>query len=497
MRQLLLRLVNSRSVLSGALLYIAMRWFDRLAGVVSTIVLARLLTPADFGVVAIATIVLGLASVMLDFGIQFTVVQVRSLERADVDTAWTIRILQNAVIAAILILSSGWVANHYHDPRLGPVLVVLGIAYLVDGMTGMGPVVFQKHQQYAREVAFFMSKRASGLVVTILLALWLRDYWALVIGTLLSNVIGVVLSYAMYPLPPRPTLARWRHFIGASIWLTLHSVGGYASLQLDKLIVGGRDGASMLGAYSLADQIAAMPTSELLAPMNRALFPAMAAVQDDLPRLQQIFLSGLGIQAMLALPAAIGLALVAPDVVTIMLGQRWAAAGPVMTALALAYGVNSLTHSGIYLMNSLGRYRALALLRWSVVAGLALLAFVVYPSSKAIELAWFRCGLGVLTIGVVARLTMKYLPGLCIIGMVRVVGRPVIATLMMATVVAWIMSFAADSAPWQRLALVVASGACAYVACLAGLWQLVGRPPGAEHWALSKLRVALTAMREN
>jgi len=495
MRQLFLRLVNSRSVLSGALLYIAMRWFDRLAGVVSTIVLARLLTPSDFGVVAVATVVLGLASVMLDFGIQVTVVQIRNLERADIDTAWTLRLLQNAVIAAILILSSGWTGDYYRDARLASVLVVLGVAYLIDGLTGMGPVVFQKRQQYAREVAFFMFRRAGGLVVTIILALWLRDYWALVIGTLLSNMIGVVLSYAMHPLAPRLTLARWRRFIGASVWLTLHSISGYASLQIDKLIVGRRDGASILGAYSLADQIAAMPTSELLAPMNRALFPAMAAMQDDLPRLREAFLSGLGIQTMLAMPAAIGLALVAPDVVVVMLGQQWVAAGPVMTALALAYGVNALTHSGVYLMNSLGHYRALALLRLSMLAGLVLLTFVVCPTSKAIELAWFRAGLGVMTIGAVARMTLSYLPGVGVLSMMRVTGRPVMATLMMVATVTAIMSMAIDLVPWQRLVIAVTGGASAYAVGLAGFWQLAGRPPGAESWALVKMRAAWTAIR--
>ncbi len=493
MRQLLLKVVNSRSVISGALLYIAMRWFDRLAGVVSTIVLARLLTPGDFGLVAIATIVLGLASVLLDFGIQVTVVQTRTLEREDVDTAWTLRLLQNAAIAAMLVVSAGWLAEHYHDIRLQSVLVVLALAYLLDGLTGIGPVIFQRRQQYAREVAFFMSKRAAGLVVTITLALWLRNYWALVIGTLLSSAIGVVLSYAMHRVAPRLTLARWRHFVGASIWLSLHSIGGYLSLQIDKLIVGRRDGAAMLGAYSLADQIAAMPTSELLAPMNRALFPAMAAVQDDLARLREIFLSALGIQAALALPAAIGLALVAPDVVTVMLGERWSDAGPIMTALALAYGVNALTHSSVYLMNSLGRYRTLALVRWGVLAGLALLVFVVWPASGAREIAWFRTGIGALTIGIVACLTMRYLPGVRMVQMGRVVVRPVLASLLMAACVAWITSSAADLAAWLRLGVAVSGGACAYAGCLAGLWHLAGRPEGAESWILGKARTVLTS----
>lgn len=493
MKTLLGKVLRSRSVVSGALLYIVMRWFDRLAGVVSTIVLARLLTPGDFGIVAIATVVIGLASVLIDFGIQVAVVQLRELEREDLDTAWTLRLLQNAAIAAILVVSAGWVAERYHDVRLHPVLVVLALGYLLDGLTGMGAVVFQKRQQYAREVAFLMVKRAAGLVVTIALALWLRNYWALVIGTVMSNVMGVVLSYAMYRVAPRFTLSRWRRFLGASVWLSMHSVAGYASQQLDKLVVGRRDGAAMLGAYSIADQVSAMPTSELLAPMNRALFPAMVAVQGDPPRLRQIFLSALGIQATLALPAAIGLALVARDVVAVMLGENWSAAAPIMTALALGYGVNALTHSSIYLLNSLGRYRTLALLRSSVVLTLAVLVFVAFPTSAAIEIAWFRAGTGGLTVGLVVWLTMRNLPGVRVADMAREVIRPTLAALAMACGVAWVAGAMAGLAPWVRLAGTIGTGAVVYAACLVALWRLAGRPEGTERWALEKFQAALRA----
>lgn len=491
MKALLGKVLRSRSIVSGALLYIVMRWFDRLAGVVSTIVLARLLTPGDFGIVAIATVVIGLASVLIDFGIQVAVVQLRELERDDLDTAWTLRLLQNAAIAAILVVSAGWVAERYHDARLHPVLVVLALGYLLDGLTGMGPVVFQKRQQYAREVAFFMVKRAGGLVVTIALALWLRNYWALVIGTVMSNAMGVVLSYAMYRVAPRLTLSRWRRFVGASAWLSLHSVAGYASLQLDKLVVGRRDGAAMLGAYTIADQVSAMPTSELLSPMNRALFPAMAAVQDDPPRLRQIFLSALGIQATLALPAAIGLALVARDVVAVMLGEKWGAAAPIMAVLSLGYGVNALTHSSIYLLNSLGRYRTLALLRSSVVLALAVLVFVAFPTSAAIEIAWFRAGIGGLTVGFVVWLTTRNLPGVRVADMAREIVRPTLATLAMAGGVAWVAAATAGLAPWARLAATIGTGAAVYAASLVVLWRLAGRPEGAERWAMDKLRAAL------
>ncbi len=493
MNRLLGRLINSRSVVSGALLYIVMRWFDRLAGVISTIVLARLLTPGDFGIVAIATIVLGLASVMLDFGINVAVVQLRDLDRDDIDTAWTLRLLQNVVIGTILMAAAGFVAERYHDARLSPVLIVLAFTYYLDGLTGMAPVVFQKRRQYAREVAYFMGKRAGGLVITIVLALWLRNYWALVMGTVLTNVLGLVLSFSMHPVAPRLTLTRWRRFVGASLWLSLHSVAGYASQQLDKLVVGGRDGTAMLGAYSLADQISAMPTSELLAPMSRALLPAMAAVQDDLSRLRSIFLSALGIQATLALPAAVGLALVSRDVVAVMLGASWDAAAPIMSALALAYGVNALTHSSIYLFNSLGRYRTLALLRCSVVLVLALLVLVIFPSSTAVAIAWCRASVAAMTIGVVTWLALRNLPSLRVADMAREVARPTSAALAMAVAVVSIEAVTPDFTSWTRLSLTVSGGALAYTACLAALWHFQGRPEGAERWALDKFRAAMRA----
>lgn len=491
MSSLFSRLFRSRSVASGAALYIAMRWFDRSIGVVSTIVLARLLTAEDFGIVALASIALGLAVVLLDLGINLTVVQRRNIDRDELNTAWTLRLLQNAAVAAALALSSSWIADYYHDPRLAPVIVTLAFAYLLDGLTGFGPVIFQKRQEYAREVAFFMSKRAIGFAVTVALAIWLRSYWALVAGTVLSNVVGVVLSYAMHREAPRFTLSRWRDFFGASSWLTLRAIGSYTTSQLDKLVVGHRDGATMLGAYSIADQVSAMPASELLAPTSRALFPAMAASQDDRHRLRRIYLSALGIQSSLALPASAGLALVASDMVPVVLGEKWVQVVPIMVALALAYGANSLTSAGNYLLVSLGAFRTQASLQWGMAAALAALIFVAFPQSGAREIAWFRVALGGIGIMAVAILVRRNLPGVSFADMLRQTVRPLLATATMAAAVAGVHAAGAALPVWVRLIVEVVSGAAVYAAALGGLWHLAGRPDGAEQWVLQRARSLL------
>lgn len=483
-----MRLLGSRSVVSGAILYVGMRWFDRLVGVVSTVVLARLLTPDDFGVVALASIALNLAIVMLDFGIGIAVVQRANLDRDDIDTAWTLRLIQNTLVAALLSVSAAWVVRYYGDVRLGPVLHLLALGYLLEGLVGMGPIVFQKRQQYAYEVAYVMSRRLGGFVVTIALALWLRSYWALVFGSVLTSGLGVVLSHAMYRVMPRLTIRRWRSLVGASFWVLVRSIGGFAGGQLDKIVIGRRDGAATLGAYTLADQIAAMPTSELLAPMSRALFPALVAIQNDVERLRRAYLYALGIQCMFALPASIGLALIAKEVVSVMLGEKWVSAVPIMVAMALAYGATSITHSGNYLMLSLGKFRAQALVAWGLFAALALLVLVVYPESGAAQIAWFRVVIAGGSIVAVSWLAIQYLPGITPSDLLAMVVRPALATLAMAVMVAWTVSLVAAQPAWLRLTSEVLVGASAYTMTLGALWLMAGRPEGAEQWMLERLR---------
>lgn len=485
------RLLASRSVASGAVLYIAMRWFDRFVGVISTVVLARLLTPEDFGIVALASIVLGLAVVLVDMGINTLVVQRPELDRDDLDTAWTLRLLQGGFIGLLLAGAAPFAADHFNDDRLLAVLLVFALTYLIDGLTGMGPVLFQREQRYAQEVAFMMCKRLGGFLVTVALAFWLRDYWALVAGSLAGSVLGVILSHAMRPIPLRPTLVNWRRFVGASIWLTLRSIGVYASQQLDKLVIGGRSGPTALGSYAIADQIAAMPTSELLAPMSRALFPAMAAAQGNPVELRRQFTYALGIQASLALPASIGLALVAQDLVLVMLGPKWSASGPLMIALALAYGANALTHSSTYLLTSLGKFRAQGVIHWGLAAMLAFLVFVAFPGSGAIEIAWFRVAIGAASIITLTTLALQMLPVLKLMDLVRGTIRPLLASAIMVVALFVAGSTLADFPAWLRLAMAVAIGAIVYSVALYGLWRIVGRPAGAEQWLIDRLRYIL------
>jgi O-antigen/teichoic acid export membrane protein len=133
----------------------------------------------------------------------------------------------------------------------------------------------------------------------------------------------VVHSYLAHPLRPRWCTAKLRELFSVSQWMLVQNIGGYLDNNLHKLLVGRRDDTATMGAYSVAADVAAMPSTELLQPVNRVLFPAFVAVKHDLDELKRTFLLALGLQTMIALPAAAFMAILADVLVPVLLGDRW------------------------------------------------------------------------------------------------------------------------------------------------------------------------------
>ena len=261
-------------VFRGALWTVGIRWTDRVIGFVSTLILARLLAPEDFGVIAMASIVIGLIDVLLDLGVNITLIQNLDAQRDDYDTAWTVRLFQALLVAALVVLAAPLAAGYFRDERVIDVLRVLAIAIAVAGFENIGVISFQKALNFSKDYQFTIAKRMVGFLTTLAAAIVLRNYWALVLGTLAGRSFGVGFSYLIHPYRPKICLAKFRQIWRFSQWILVRGIVGYLDSEMDKLVVGRREDSDGLGSYALAAQIAAMPTTELLAPLSRVLFPA-------------------------------------------------------------------------------------------------------------------------------------------------------------------------------------------------------------------------------
>ncbi len=473
----------------GGLLSVGMRWTDRLIGLASTLILARVLVPADFGLVAMAMIVVGLIDVLLDLGVGAALIQNSTADKADFDTAWTLRLCQTTLAAIIVAVGAPFVAAYYGDPRVVDVMRVIALAVLVSGLENIGIVRFQKDMEFGRDFRFFFTKRVIGTLVTIGLALTLRSYWALVFGSLAGRLIGVALSYGMHPFRPQWSFSRLGAIWSFSQWNLVLSIASYLSLRLDQFVVGRRADASVLGAYAVSDEIASMPTTEILAPLGRVMFPAFVNVRDDPAELRRIVLLAFGVQAFIGVPAGVGVALVAAEFVPILLGDQWTSAVPFVQVLGLVGVATALSHSGQYALLALGRVRALAMLSVARFFAFLLLLMMVFPEAEARAVAEVRLAVSLGALLGMLAMVVSAVPQLRAQAMLESAWRPLAGAAVMVPCVLLVPALLPPQALAVLLAIKVVVGVLAYAMTTAALWQLAGSPSGAESYLLEKVRL--------
>ncbi len=479
------------STFGSALITVAMNWFNRLVGIVSIAILARLLAPEDFGIIAMASLVVALAVVLLNFGVHVPLIQRQDAEQAHYDAAWTLRLLQTSISTAILFFLAPLAADYFHDPRVEIVLRFLSFTLLLVGLENIGVVNFQKHMQFGAEFRFRFIRRMTGFVTTLVLAVVLRSYWALVIGMLTERAAGVAFSYWLHPMRPRLGWAKIRDIFHVSQWMLVYGIGRYLRKNLHRILVGRWEPAAIMGAYSIADEVSMMPTNALLAPVNRALFPAFSKAQAAATRLKEMFLLAQGVQTLIAVPAAAGLAIVAEEVVLLLLGPNWQQAVPFVQILALISIAQALTTSGMYVLLSLGRARINALFVWAQVILFGALALTPFIEHRALDVAQLSLFVAALSLWLQFWLLTRSLRQLKIREILAVSIRPLVASTAMAAALFYFSQLLSLPLVLQFGAKVLL-GAIIYCVSMYLLWVIAGRPKGAETYVLEKMQFIWT-----
>lgn len=477
---------KSVSVIKGAFIYVMMRWMDRFVGFISTLILARWLVPADFGIIAMISLVIGIAEVLLDLGVNVALIQNRAATQAHYDTAWTLRLLQACGTVIIVTLAAPYAGDYFHDPRVVPVLRIACLGTLFAALENIGVVTFQKDLRADLDFLLVFVKRISGFAATVILAWMFHSYWALVFATLIGRFVGVVASYLMHPMRPRLSLEKFGEIFGVSQWMLVNSIGNYVNQNLHKTLVGRWTNATTMGGYTLSDEISSMPSTEILAPLNRILFPTFVRAKNDPVELKRHFLLAQGLQCLIAIPASLGLALVAAPAVQVLLGEKWMMVVPFVQILALTNIVQAITTSTGYILLSLGRNRHATLTTWTQVVLFALIALLVLHQPQALELAWLR--LACVASGLVVALAtlMRIMRNVSLFDMLRNVVRPLLGALAMAGAIHLVEPLL-PAIPMLHLLFLVVLGALTYIVTVLAAWTVSGRPQGAESYLVEKI----------
>jgi len=326
-----------RQVLFGGLWALGLRLSSRALGFIRTIVLARLLFPADFGLIAMAMMVVTGLDSITQTGIQQALIQKKSDIEKCLDTAWTVTLTRNLVLCLILVVAAPMVAGFFEAPRLTDIIRVVSLSVLLSGFANIGIVYFQKDLEFDKQFGFEWWASLAEFALTVLLAFLLRDVWALVWGGLAGNVLRVLLSYALHPYRPSFTFnpSVFRELLDFGKWVSGYAVVGFAVGQLDSILIGRILGAETLGFYQMAFLTAVIPSSEVAIAVSMVVFPSFSMLQDQPGRLRESFEKVLQVAAMVCMPIGFGILAVAPEFVRIILGERWQGIALIMQVLSV------------------------------------------------------------------------------------------------------------------------------------------------------------------
>lgn len=474
--------MHVKSISESAILTIAMRWSDRLIGLASTIVLARLLVPADFGVIVMASVVAGLVDVLIDLGVSVALIHNNKADRDDFNTAWTIRLIQSCLAGIIIYFSAPIAADYYNNLLVIDVLHVMALSVVIAGFENIGVITFQKNMEFGKDFKFFFYKRFSGFVITMIAAFLLQSYWAMVIGALAGRIIGVLLSYQMHPHRPQIKFTNFSGIWSISKWVLLGNIGRYLDNHTDKILIGSRTDAGMLGVYSVAKDISAMPTTEILAPLGRVLFPTFVLKRDQPEIFVRSISLAVGVQALFAVPACIGLALVANDATLVLLGPNWLQAVPFIQIMAFTNLLIALAHSGGYALLATGAVKLLAIVTWLQAIFFLGAAILLFPTSEPIEIAEIRVLVVAIGSVILIGITLTQIKALKMNAYLLPMCRPLIASGGMALLLIQSHAELMNLSPIIRLAIEVVMGCLIYIIGIALLWVIQGRPKGAEEY---------------
>lgn len=481
----------------GAAWMVLLRVMMRVLSVVNQLVVVRLLTPDDFGIVAASSVALAVMNGLTEASLGLALVQMRDPERHHYNTAWTLLVIRGLLVGGVLWCVAPLMADYMRDERVTDVVRVFAIVPMVQGFESIGMIRMQRNLMFSRVFAFQLAGRSVGFLVMLPLAIIYENYWALVLGGVVSRLGMLPLSYVIAPYRPGFSLRGFREMFNFSKLMLLTNILTMADIFMIPLIFGRIGTMRDVGLYQVSRDLAALPASEIAAPIRGPMIAGYARVAHDARLLRHQMLTGLGFLVMIIVPMSAGIAVTAPYVVDVALGPQWSDAAPVLVLTAIYTLFDALGHSsgGVYLArNAQAPYVR-------IMAGCLLLRLsLVLPAAILGGLAW---AIGMMALTAIVSTTLWFgrlrpLTGVSWTDLISPVWRSFAAAGLMVVAVLTVElcwpphgSITAKALQW---AFVCGLGAVVHIATQYCLWRWAGSPDGPEAQLIRKAGPRVSAL---
>lgn len=321
--------------LLGAGWSVSTRLAARLIDLVTLLVLARVLSPADFGLTALATTLVAIVETVLEIALIQALTRLPSVEKSHLDTAFTLGLLRGLVFALVIIAAAFPFAYLYHDDRLILLVAVLSLAPLARGFYSPGMVKFFRELSFRESFMIQTAAKVVAAVVAVAVLFLGGGYWAIAVNTVVAAVGATILSYIIAPYRPGISLKERSYFLGFLGWFSLSQLMSAINWQLDRVLLGNFITKAELGRYTMASDLATMPTQSVIGPAMQPVMAAFSKISTDVTRLRSAYLKAARLTMMIAMPACLLIAMTADQLVQILFTPEWAGAAPYLQWIAI------------------------------------------------------------------------------------------------------------------------------------------------------------------
>jgi len=330
----------TRIALKGISWMSVFRVFTRVLSFLKIAVLARVLTPSQFGVFGIASLVLALLEILTETGVNIILIQTKKDIEEYIDSAWVVSIIRGIIISTVIIISSPFIAGFFKTPEAINILLLISIVPFIKGFINPAEVKFRKELNFSYEFWFRSFIFLVDSVVAIIFALFTHSVYSLVFGLIAGAIVEVVISFVL--IKPIPKLKFKSNYLNEILhkgkWITAYGILNYFSDNGDNIIVGRVLGSSALGIYQMAYKISILPITEVSDVISQVVFPVYTKIEGDIKRLIKAYIKTMLVIFVGTLTIGMLVFIFPTEIVRLILGPQWLSAVPVLKILAI-YGI--------------------------------------------------------------------------------------------------------------------------------------------------------------
>jgi PST family polysaccharide transporter len=363
--------------LRGGVVTVASQMCKFLLNMAAIVVLARLIAPEDFGLIAMVATVTNLVVVFKDMGLSMATVQRAEINHAQVSTLFWVNVVFSLAIALLIAALAPAIAWFYGEPRLTPITLVLASGLALSGLMVQHEALMRRQMQFTDLATLQIVSMLVGTGTAIVLALHGAGYWALVLKQLaeqITSTVGVWMMCGWRPgLPVRRSGVRSMLAFGSH--LTGFNIVNYFARNLDNVLIGWRWGAQPLGLYDKAYQLLLLPIQQINTPFAAVATPALSRLVDSPERYRQTYLRILDKVAMLTMPGVAFMIVTSDWLVRVVLGSQWSDASRIFAWLGIAAFTQPVSNTTGWLFMTQSRTRDM--LQWGLIGGFLSVASII------------------------------------------------------------------------------------------------------------------------